>query len=58
MEHICVQFSKYDLHHLDVFPQMPWWLNLDRRILWSTVLKAFFNDTNFRFVSGGLNYKH
>ena len=23
MEHICVQFSKYDLHHLDVFPQMP-----------------------------------
>ena len=28
-EHICVQFSKYDLNQLYSFPQMPQWLNLD-----------------------------
>ena len=44
MEHICVRFSKYNLNHLDAFPHMPWWLNLDKRISWSTVSKAFFKS--------------
>ena len=36
MEHICVQFSKYDLNQLHSFPQMPQWLYLNKRILRST----------------------
>ena len=43
-KHRCLRQSKYDLNHSYEVPWTPYLFNLDKRISWSTVSKAFFKS--------------
>ena len=42
---ICLKSTKYDLNHLFASSWIQWWNNLVKRMLWSTVSKAFWRST-------------